>query len=247
MVAEGTPNELENELPSASRERRWSIRRRGTRLALLGVALGVAFLTFVGPISFLGKSSPAPVLPNTQKQFSLDLKVIGTLKHDVVYAVEQRAWPAYRIFAFDPVTGRDTTVFPVPKNAIVFGISLSPDRSTLAVSYSPDFHVYGSGLSLLDLKSKKFTEVTPAAPGVFDVNLEWSDDSKLIYSTRVDQRAPIEQLDIWRTSPVVGGSSELVMANAVNPRFSKGTCITLPLIAHVLATQSARWTVDLYR
>jgi hypothetical protein len=222
MVAEDTPNETHNELPSAPRERRWSFRGRRTRLALLGVALGVAFFTLVGPISFGRKSATTPVLPNTQKQFSLDLKIIGKVKHDVVYAVEQRAFPAYRIFAFDPATGRDTTVFPVPKNAIVFGISLSPDRSTLAVSYSSDFHVYGSGLSLLDLESKKFTEITPATPGLFDVNLEWSSDSKSVYSTRVDQRTPIEQLDIWRTS-VVDGTSSMVIRNGVNPRFHRGT------------------------
>lgn len=142
------------------------------------------------------------------------------MKHDVVYAVEQRARPAYRIFAFDPSSGIDTTVFTVPKDAIVYGIALSPDRNTLAVSYSPDFHINGSGLSLLKLKTHNLTELTPATTGKFEVNLEWSSDATSVYSTQVDQRTPVEQLDIARTS-VRDGTVKIVARNGVNPTFSQ--------------------------
>ncbi len=200
---------------------RWSWRGRRLRLTVLGLSVVVAFFTVVGPISFWNRSAPPAVLPDTQTQFSLDLKVVGTMTHDVVYAVEQRARPKYRIFAFDPTTGTDTTVFTVPTNGIVYSIALSPDRKTLAVSHSPDFHIGGSRLSLLDTSTKQLTELTTATTGLFDVDLEWAPDGESIYSTRVDQRAAIERLDVASTN-ATNGTVKTVAENAVDPAFSGG-------------------------
>jgi hypothetical protein len=219
--------------PGATQERtprhRGFLRSRRAKLAVLGVSLVATFIGVVGPISLSrNNSGPPPVLPNTQGQFSLDMKVVGTVQHDVVYAVEQRARPAYRIFAFDPATGIDTTVFSVPQDAIIYGIALSPDRSTLAVSYSADFHIYGSGISLLDLTTNKLREITPPVPGIFEVNLEWSNDAASVYSTHVDQRTPIQQLAIAQTT-IVDRTTTILVKNAVNPRFANNNLYYLPV------------------
>jgi hypothetical protein len=203
-------------------------RSRRAKLSFLGVTLLAILFGVVGPISIARKPGPAPVLPNTQGQFSLDLKVIGSMQHDVVYAVEQRARPAYRIFAFDPMTGIDTTVFSVPEDAVIYGIALSPDRATLAVSYSPDFRNYGSGISLLDLQTKRLREVTRAVPGLFEVNLEWSNDAKSVYSTHVDQSTPIQRLSIAQTL-IAEGTTNILVRNAVNPRVSNNKLYYLPV------------------
>lgn len=218
-MAKSSEAENVTDQETAESTRRWSFQSRRTRLALLSVAFVAVFLTFVGPISLRKSDGPAPVLPNTDQQFSLDLKVIGSLDHDVIYAVEQRARPKYRIFAFDPSTGKDTTVFTVPTDAIIYGIALSPDRNTLAVSYSPDFRINGSGISLLNLESKKLTEVTAATKGVFRISLEWAKDASAVYSSRVDQSQAVEKLDITRTS-IADGSEEVAVPNAVGPTFS---------------------------
>jgi hypothetical protein len=224
MAAKPETSEATTPRPSTSEQRRWpwrvwgGLRSRRARLALTGVTTLVVFFTVVGPISFSNKNGSPPVLPDTEQQFFLNLQVVGSMQHDVIYAVEQRARPKYRIFAFDPKTGVDTTVFAVPKDAIVYGIALSPDRSTMAVSYSPDFHINGSGLSLLNLKTQKLSEITPATTGVFDVGLEWSSDASAVYSTHVDQSEPVEKLDIARTS-IADRSVDIVIRNGAGPRF----------------------------
>jgi dipeptidyl aminopeptidase/acylaminoacyl peptidase len=205
--------------PTNGNGTRWSWRGRRLRLTVLGLSLVAVFLAVVGPISFWNRGGPPAVLPDTQMQFSLDLKVVGSMKHDVVYAVEQRARPKYRIFAFDPNTGVDSTVFTVPTNGIVYSIALSPDRKTLAVSYSPDFHINGSGLSLLDTTTKSFTELTSATTGLFDVDLEWAPDGRSIYSTRVDQRVAVERLAIARTDAATGKVTTVV-ESGVDPAFN---------------------------
>jgi hypothetical protein len=158
----------------------------------------------------------AAVLPDTQAQFSLDLKVIGEVEHDVVYVVEQRARPAYRIFSFDPSTGADETVLTVPTDAIIYGIALSPDRSTLAVAYSADFHIAGSGVSALDVASGKLTEVVPAQPDVYLTELEWSVDGRSVLATHVDRTGTDEQLSVAKIS-IADKSTEVIVDDAIAP------------------------------
>ena len=198
--------------------RRRILSSRRSRLAILGVAFGVVFLVFVGPISFSGNNKTIPVVPAVKKEFSLDLEVLGTTNHDLVYVVEQRASPKYRVFAFNPATGVAKTIFAVPKGALVYGISLSPDRKTLAVSYSPDFHTNGSGISLLNLEKGTLAELTPVAPEIFNIDLEWSSDGSTIYSTHVDQTSGTQQIDIAQTS-VADKAKRIVIRNGMNPRF----------------------------
>jgi hypothetical protein len=156
------------------------------------------------------------VLPDTQAHFLLDLEVIGKVAHDVVYVVEQRARPAYRIFSFDPSTGADKTVVTVPTDAIIYGIALSPDRSTLAVAYSADFHTEGSGLSTLDVASGKLTEVVPAQPNVYLTDLEWSVDGRSVLATHVDRTGTDEQLGISRIS-LADKSATMIVDDAIAP------------------------------
>jgi hypothetical protein len=75
----------------AAKVRFW---RRVTRGLQCLLAVAVAFA--VWSIGFAGGDGPVPVLPDTDTQFSLDLEVVATLDHPVVYVVEQRARPAYR-------------------------------------------------------------------------------------------------------------------------------------------------------
>jgi hypothetical protein len=84
------------------------------------------------------EAETVPVLPDTTHAFSLDLEVIANMDHEVVYAAEQRSGSAYRMFSFDPATGAVETVFTVPKDAVIYGIALRPDRTSLAVANSPD-------------------------------------------------------------------------------------------------------------
>lgn len=189
----------------------WTRVRRGVRVLLaLTVGLGVFLLSRgAGP-------EEVAVLPDTTSQFSLDLRVIDSADVDIVYLVEQRARPAYRIFAFDPRTGAETTVFTVPEDAIIYGIALSPDRSTLAVGYSPDFGIEGSGVWTLDLDSLEFSMVVDAEPGIYLTELEFAADGQSVYATHVDRRGEDEALALARVD-LDERSSRVVLENAITP------------------------------
>lgn len=185
------------------------------------MVLNVAIAVWL--IGFRGAAAPPDVLPDTTLEvdaataveFSLDLAVATTLDHELVYAVEQRARPAYRIFSLDPSTGEVATVFAVPEDAIVYGIALSPDRTTLAVAYTPDFNLEGSGLWTLDVASGAFEERRAVTRGLHVVDLSWSEDGEQVLATEVDRRGE-EQL-----SGVVidaeTGDIALRIDNAISP------------------------------
>ncbi|MGL5809943.1 MAG: hypothetical protein ACRCYQ_08365, partial [Nocardioides sp.] len=157
-----------------------------------------------------------PVLPDTETAFSLDLEVLTVMDHDVVYAVEQRARPGYRILSLDPATGAVETVFTVPEDAIVYGIALRPDRKSLAVAYSPDFHIGGSGLWTLDLATKKMSEVIPATTDVYLTDPAWTADGHDLLATRVDRTRADEHLDIAKVG-VADGAIEVILDDAIEP------------------------------
>jgi hypothetical protein len=179
-------------------------------------ALVVLVVFAVWSVGIASDGDGAQVLPDTDVQFSLEMTVVGSADHPVVYALEQRARPDYRIFAFDPSTGEDTTVFSVPERALVYGIALNADRSKLAVTYSPDFDLDGSGLWILDLRSGELTRVRGVEAGVYHVDPVWTAEGTAVLTTRVDRRHDTERLGISRTSAVDGRSAELV-ADAIEP------------------------------
>lgn len=192
---------------------------------ILQVALVIAVFGAVWLVGF--RTSPEPeVLPDTSEQFSLDLSVSASLDHDLVYVVEQRARPKYRIFSFDPATGTDETVFTVPEDAIIYGISLHPDRSQLAVSYSTDFNIEGNGVWLLDLDTRDFTEVSSTEPGVYLTELEWSRDGSEVFATHVDRRTDTEILSIASINISSGsiptGTVEVIVNDAITPAVADG-------------------------
>lgn len=177
--------------PTKQNPRFWRRIQRALRVAIV---LNVAVVVWA--IGFRGDSGPPAVLPDTavaeDVAFSLDLEVVATVDHDLIYAVEQRARPAYRIFSLDPATGETSTVFTVPDDAIIYGIALSPDRTTLAVGYTPDFALEGNGLWLLDLASGEFDEQRAVTRGVHLVDLSWSNDGSHLLATEVDRRGEEE-------------------------------------------------------
>ena len=158
----------------------------------LQVAIAVNLAIAVWAIGFRSDDLPPDVVPSTElaadTSFSLDLDVVAAVDHDLIYAVEQRARPAYRIFSLDPATGDVETVFTVPDDAIIYGIALSPDRGTLAVGYTPDFELEGNGLWTLDLASGEFSERIETTRGVHLVDVAWSADGARLLVTEVDRR-----------------------------------------------------------
>ncbi len=185
-----------------------------TRLLQLTAALGVGLAALLVTVGGIGRQDP--VLPETTEQFSLDLEVVASTDHDVVYLVEQRARPAYRIFEFDPATGEERTVFTVPTDAIVYGIALSPDRSELALAYTTDYELDGSGLWTLDLASEELTEVTEIETDIYLTEPEWSADGESVLMTRVDRSGEDEGLslaEIDLADPVV----EIVADDGITP------------------------------
>ena len=204
--------------------------RRGKLLVrVLQVLLGFAVAFAVWSIGFAADDVAAPVLPDTETQFSLDLDVVDSYDHPIVYVVEQRARPAYRIFAFDPVTGSDETVFTVPENAIIYGIALSNDGTTLAVNYSPDYQVEGSGLWTLDLTgaanpeagADAMSQIVGVTEGIYLTDPTWADDDRSVFSTRVDRTGADEQLAVAKIS-IETGDSEIVAENAISPVAADG-------------------------
>ncbi len=195
-------------------KRRWRAVMRVCQ-ASLAMLIGVG----VWSIGFAGDGDVAPILPDTDEQFSLDLSVIDTTDHPLIYAVEQRARPAYRIFSFDPNTGADETVYTVPEDAIIFGIALDDEQATLAVTYSPDFALNGSGLALLDLDTGELSTVLPVETDVYFTDPVWSDDSTSVFATRVDRRGEGEELDVARidVNGSTPGAVDIVITDAINP------------------------------
>ena len=180
----------------------------------------MAAISLAGAIWSIGYRDPGPavVIPPTDTPFSLDLEVVATVDHEVVYAVEQRARPNYRIFAFDPATGTDETVFTVPEGAIVFGLALSPDGTTMAVSYTDDFEVDGGGIWLLDLTDGGFRPLTDVEPDIYLVDPSWSADGDTIYVTHVDRRSGDDVLSVARIDATSAAADpEIVAVQAIEP------------------------------
>jgi len=189
--------------------------KRVVRFAQVALVINVALAVWL--IGFSSDDGPPPVLPDTDTQFSLDLEVTDTVDHGVIYAVEQRARPYYRIFSLDPKSGDVETIFTVPEaNAIIYGIALDPTGSTLAVSYTPDFELGGSGIWTIDVETLEMTEVLPVTDGVFLTDISWAPDSASILSNHVDRRGEDEQLSIARIS-LSSASVSLLAADALNP------------------------------
>ncbi len=200
--------------------RRWKWVVRLCQIALVGL---IAFA--VWSVGFRSDSGANPVLPETDAQFSLDLEVVGALDHPLVYAVEQRARPSYRILAFDPTTGEDTTVFTVPDDAIIYGIALNNNASQLALTYTPDYRRQGSGVWLFDLESAELTQVVDVNTDVYFTDPAWLDDETVLM-TRVDRRGDDELLATAQVS-VETGTVAVLAERAINPVASNGEVYTL--------------------
>lgn len=212
-------------------------RRPAHRLAQAGLAVAVSLGVFLVGVT-AGSDTP-PVLPDTDEQFSLDLEVVATAEASVVYVVEQRARPAYRIFAFDPATGTDETVFTVPEDAIIYGIDLDTTGATLAVTYTPDHELDGSGLWTLDLATGAFEMVSPVREDVYLTDPEWSDDGTTVYATLVDRTGEEEALEVIAVS-ADDGQQTTVATDAVDPAASGGLVHYLAVDDETSARRSVR-------
>jgi len=189
----------------------WRWVARGLKVAL---AATVALAAWI--IGFRGLGEPAPVLPDATAQFSLDLEVITTIDHDIVYAVEQRKRPKYRIFSLDPTTGETATIFTVPENAIIYGIALNAARDTLAMAYSPDHNLDGNGIALLDLTDDSLTWLVDVTADSYYTDPAWSTDGTAVLATFVDRTGDDEALSVVRVDGGNGHVSTLA-ERAIDP------------------------------
>lgn len=211
-----TPPSGSNSEVAARRIRRW---KRITRLLQVALACSIGFAAW--SVALADDDSPPPVLPDVDEQFSLDLEVIDSTDDSLVYVVEQRARPAYRIFSFDPSNGDVETVFTVPADAIVYGIALSSDRETLAISYSPDYEIDGSGISTVDLTGDlpvgpdEFVEIIEPQTDRYLVDLAW-DENDAILATLVDRRPADDQLSVVAVD-TADRSIQQIALDAVDP------------------------------
>lgn len=203
-------------------------RRRPGRLVMAGrVAVALTVLVGVWAVGFRDTGA-APVLPDTDARFSLDLEVVASADHDVVYAVEQRARPFYRVLSFDPASGQVETVMTVEEDAIIFDVALAPGGDALAVGYSPDYTIEGSGISLLDLDTGSLTDVVPAATGIYLTDLVWAPDGGSVLATEVDRTGDDEALSAVRVDARTG-TVDTLLADAVNPAQLGDDVYALPL------------------
>ena len=186
----------------------------GRRVVQMLVALVVAAGAFL--FAWNSGDSAEPVLPEVQSQFSLDLRVIDSAPLDMVYLVEQRSRPAYRIFRFDPRSGEELTLFTVPEDAIIYGIALSPDKGSLAVSYTTEHAIDGNGMWILDLETLELTEALAAETGLYLTEPEFSADGESVFVTHVDRRGDAEVLSLGEVN-LASGSLDVVLPNAITP------------------------------
>jgi len=207
-----TQNETTNTASSATRR----VRRLKRLIRVLQVTLFGCVALAVWLVGFSGDDGPAPVIPNTDSQFSLDLEVVASTDHDVVYVVEQRARPNYRIFSFDPSSGVAETIFVVPEGAIIYGLALSPGRDMLAVGYTSDFNTGGNGIWTLDIDSLEFVEVASPVEDIYLTELEWAADGESVLATHVDRTGEDEVLSIAQVAVDTGTLTTLV-ADGITP------------------------------
>ncbi len=181
-----------------------------------GVGLVLTVAVGVWLVSWPPDEPPAPALPDMATQFSLDLKIIGEVDADPVFVVEQRAQPNYRIFAFDPISGEQQTIYSVPESSVIQGLALSPDRSTLAVAYADNYGVDGNQLVMLDVASGEIESITTAQLGHWLVDLVWAPGGDEVYATEVVNADDGERLSVVGID-ASSGEETMRADNAMNP------------------------------
>ncbi|MDE0803577.1 MAG: hypothetical protein OSA99_09665 [Acidimicrobiales bacterium] len=208
----------------------------------LQAALAVTVAFAVWLVGFSPGSDEPAVLPDTSEQFSLDLEVVATAEAPLVYAVEQRARPDYRILRLDPTTGDVETIFTVPEDAIIYGIDVDATGSVLAIAYSPDLSLDGSGLWTFDMATDDLTQVAPVVPGTYLTDPGWGENGDEILATRVDRSADDEQLDAVGID-IETGAVEVIATDAVAPTDDGGLVHYLGVEPDTAARQSVH-TLD---
>lgn len=200
---------------TASRTRRW----RTTAVAAAAAAVWGVNLT-------AGDGAP-DVVATPAATFSLDLSVVGTSDAPLLYAVEQRAAPSYRIFSLEPSTGVIETVFTVPEGAAVYGIALDPTGTRLAVAYTPDVYVPGNGVVVLELATGATTQAVAEVTDVHLVDLLWAEDGTQLYATSVDVSGDTDELAVLALS-LEDGSTTVLVEDAVDPAQAGDVLLHLP-------------------
>lgn len=156
----------------------------------------------------------------------------GTDESEPIFMVEVASRPDYRLAAFDPTSTATTPVFVVPEFGVISSVGLSPDRSQLALAYTRDYTVPGSGIYLLDATTRAdrvsgeldLREVTPEQPsGSFDT-VRFAPDGATLWATLEEAHgSAVVAVDL------LTGKVNKVIDNAVEPAPGDGWIAYLTL------------------
>ena len=224
-------------------------RRSRTEVGLMVVvAVNLAALVWVIGLRSSGNGTP-PALAATTPEFTLDATVVALLESAdpaTIYVLEQRARPDYRIAAFEPTSGEPSTVFEIPDEALAYSIAASPSGESLAVAYTADFNVNGSGIVLVDIVDGSTRWIYEETPDEFVTDLAWSLDGMSIWATHIatDESLSVVGGALDLDHLVVTRSGEALFVAALNSSIETGGAslsIGQPAAAHGNHSGPSTW------
>lgn len=155
-----------------------------------------------------------PIVGSEESVFSLDAKVLGEsrIDLDIIYLLEYRGSPNYRILGYNPRNQTLEEVFNIPRGSLVYSIELNPQKDTLAIAYTDNYSQEGSGLYLLDLQAKQsqLQEIVPET-GSYYLDLEWSNEDVILATQTSGGKGNIVSID------AKNGGVELLTEDAIDP------------------------------
>lgn len=155
--------------------------------------------------------------------------------------VEQRPHPYHRVARLDFETGAVSSLFELPKGALVYHIAATPDAQRLVMSYSPPEARYDySGLYTVSLTDGTMERVVGGeTPATYYTNPHWAGDS-LVYTVyrRAAQTRHIERYDV-RT-----GAVNVVAENAVMPMLSADGATLMYVRINPIDGKRSLWAMD---
>ncbi|MEM7531014.1 MAG: hypothetical protein AAF639_02455 [Chloroflexota bacterium] len=175
---------------------------------------------------------------SSSTNFSLDLKIAEPTAHlpgSIVF-IEQRGYPNHRIARFHFATQTLSTLFTIPKGALVYQLDTSPDGAQVVMSYTgPDADgnvTYDhSEIYLLDItndmdetmddtvKRQEEMLVSPTEVGILYYDPVWSPDGRFIYYIRYVPDAEPLTLSIERYHTETQ-TTEHIATNGLWPQLS---------------------------
>lgn len=205
--------------------------RRRSRLYLLLLITGYAIIALVYqgysrlPVQ---RDSVESYVNSSQPGSALDIQILSEsnyLSGSLIF-LEQRSQPNYRIMQFDFSSQSLNSIFDIPRGALLYQITASPDSQSLLMSYSPpseNITPTHNGLYRLSLveDNPEPELILDAVEDNFFAYPQWSSDSDyiyyVVYSTTGNNRnrRRIERLH------VMSGNIEILVEDASLPALNQ--------------------------